>query len=60
MAGEEGNRCVVVREDVDGGGGVTPGGEGVDGCDGDETFEGLETGATDYGDVDGVRESGRE
>ena len=37
--------------DVDGGGGVAPGGERVEGCDWDETFEGLETGAADYGDV---------
>lgn len=39
---------------MDGGGGVSPRGKWVDGCDGNETFEGLETSATDYGDMDGV------
>lgn len=51
---QKGNGNVVVREDVNGCGCVAPWCEGVDGCDGDESAEGLETGSADYGDVDGI------
>jgi hypothetical protein len=50
VAGEEGDGGVVVREDVDGGGGVAPGGQWVECCDGDVAGEGLQAGAADYGD----------
>ena len=38
VAGEEGDRDVVVFEDVDGRGGVAPGREWVEDCDGDVAF----------------------
>lgn len=54
MAREEGDGHVVVREDVDGCGGGAPWGLRVDGCDGRVAWEGLETGAANYGDEDGA------
>lgn len=54
MAREEGNRYVVVGEDVNRRGRVSPGCERVEGCDWDETLEGLEAGAADYGDTNGI------
>ncbi len=52
VTGEEGDGSVVVLEDVDGCGRVTPGSERVDSCNGDETVELLETGSTDDSDMD--------
>lgn len=41
VAGQEGDGRVVVDEDVDGGGGVAPGGQRVERCDGCVAWEGL-------------------
>lgn len=54
VAGEEGNRNVVVLEDMDRCGGVSPGCERVDCCDRDEAIELLETSAADNSNVNEV------
>lgn len=50
---QEGDRNVVVLEDVDGRGGVAPGRERIDGRNGDVAGEGLQAGTADYSYVDG-------
>lgn len=52
VAGEEGNGGVLVGEDRNRRGRCAPGSGDVQGGDGSVTFELLETGATDDGDVD--------
>lgn len=52
VAGEEGDGGVLVGKDRDRRGRCAPGSRDVQGGDGSVTFELLETGSTDDGDVD--------
>lgn len=52
VAGQEGDGDAVVLEDADRGGGVAPGRQGVDGCDGRVALDLGEAGAAYDGDVD--------
>lgn len=54
VTGEEGNVDTVVREDGDGRGGRSPGGDGVDDSNGLVALELGKSGATDDGNVDGL------
>lgn len=59
MAGQEGDGHAVVLEDADGGRGVAPGRQGVDGCDGRVALDLGEAGAAYNGDVDRACYTGR-
>jgi hypothetical protein len=52
VARQEGDRYVVVLEDRDRARGNSPGCGDVKGGDGSESFESLQSGATNYGNVD--------